>query len=535
MFPILNKTEEDFGVGLDTQIVPDRPETLLGPASQAIADYIPKVTESLQDAIGPIAQVPGLLAEGAYEPVNKVLTGQPLQFMDMPVVGVGGAGANAAVKGGLTTAQQALGITRRTRIMDTAGTQGFYGPGSSTAEKIVRWRGKGQHSDKEVAKRLDWYKSGQLPQLTLMGTEVMNTLARTLFSPKNDKLLNRYGIAPHIAEDYRRMFDLEDEMVDAGKKVKWQNKDQLYNEMLSQLKYNLDVMIRRDPDSVPEIANLFYANKTATTAKDLSLSGLPIKKLFGNELDMPTNAVRDHISEFAAKSGTFGDKTIQMSGTRFSHLPTSMMYGPSAINDNSTGRMAYDVIRKMSDDTPRTMDNIINTARNNEFGRSINISQLMEDSVDSGGYISFGGRSLGQDRQFGNYDWRLIIDKKTGEGYMVMMDEMKLGMKSKMVNNALQYGGDESLAIDIVKLDNRLEAKGPSITPAVGHKEASPIVRDYVEQAQADPPTPAEQLQFMLKRAGQAVAGIEGGRLAGYVFKKIPFEGNQSLEGDASP
>lgn len=517
MFPILNKTEEDFGVGVDTPVVPERPETILGPASQAIADYIPKVTESLQDAIGPVAQVPGLLAEGAYEPVNKVLTGQPLNLLEGAGMAYGvGAGIRSGAAGALSAAQKALGITRRTRVMDAAGTEGFYGPGAESVANMLRSRGL---SENDIANRMDWYRGGKGPQLGLMGMEMMDTFARTLFSPKNDKLLQKYGIAPHIADDYRRMFAVEDEMLSKG--TQWQNKDKLYNEMLSQLKYNLDVMIRRDPNAVPEIASMFYTNRMPVQASDLVESGLPIKKLFGNQLDMPVDAIRDHIGSFAAQAGTFGDKTIQMSGTRFSHLPTSMMSGPGSKNNMSTGRMAYDVIRKMPDDMPRTMNNIAKTARNNEFGRTINITQLMEDAVDTGGYISFGGRSLGQDRQFGNYDWRLIIDKNSGEGYMVMMDEMKLGVGSKGVNNMLQYGGDESLGIDIIKLDKRLQAtQGPSLTGAVGHKEASPMIREYVEKAQADPPTPRERIEFMLKRAAQGAALYEGYKL---------------VEGDASP
>ena len=36
-------------------VVGSRPRTLLAPASEAVAEYLPRVTESLQGAIGPVA------------------------------------------------------------------------------------------------------------------------------------------------------------------------------------------------------------------------------------------------------------------------------------------------------------------------------------------------------------------------------------------------------------------------------------------------------------------------------------------------
>lgn len=516
----------------DSPLIDERPATILAPISQAVADYIPKVTESLQGAIGPVAQVPGLLVEGAYEPVNKVLTGQPMSFGETATAAAElFPAAGALAKGTLTAAQKGLGITRRLRIMDPQGTQGFYGPGSEFAVKRMEAMG---FTPNQIRDRLDWYRGGQPAQLGLMGTEMMDTFARTFFSPGNDKLLQKYGIAPHIADDYRRMFELEDAMDLNG--TKWQNRDMLYNEMLSQLKYNLDVMIRRDPDAVPEIADLFYTNRMAVKASDLSDSGLPIKKLFGGQLDMSADAIRDHIGVHAAKAGTFGERTIQLSGTRFSHLPTSMMSGPGSMKDNP-GRMAYDVIRRMPDDMPRTLENIFDTARKETFSdkRVVDVSKLRENAVDSGGFISFGGRSLGADRQFGNYDWRLVINKKNGEGYMVMMDEMKLGMDKKIVNDILQYGGDESLGIDIIPLDKNLEAKmGPSLTGAVGHKEASPMIREYVEKAKADKPTIADQFQFVLKRAAQSAGAYEAYKLGNHMVSQIPFE-SVPLEEDYAP
>ena len=544
MFPASEEFEKNIVTKFDDPAIPERPAMLLAPVSQAISDYIPKVTESLQGAIGPIAQVPGLLAQGIYDPINKALTGQEMSVIDLPIPGAGLlAGAKRLGRESLTQAQQSLGITRRDRVVDVLKTEegkapelGYPNLGSQRYVDDMRADGL---SKKDIEQGMSWYQRGKGVQLTLMGEEMMDTLAKTLFSPSNKKLLDKYGIAPHIREDYERMLALDAEGLLGSSNNTRVN--QLRNEMLSQLKYNLDVMIRRDPDNVPEIASMFYTNTTSTTAKDLASSGIPIKKLFGDKLDMPVDAIRDHIGVFAAQAGSFGDKTIKMSGSRFSHLPSAPFAGPGAMTKknrpDNVGRMAYDVIRDLPEGTPITLDNILKHARSRKWSdkRAVNIGRLRDESLDSGGYLSFGGRSLGEDRQYGHYNWRLIVNKQTGEGYMVMMDEMKLGLGVKPIDRALQAGGDESLGIDIVKLDKNMSAQGISLTGAPSHMESVPTIRKYVEEAKADVPTTQEQIGFWLKRVGQGIAATEGGRLAAYALhsnKPAPLTG---IEGDASP
>ena len=544
MFPASEEFEKNIVTKFDDPAIPERPAMLLAPVSQAISDYIPKVTESLQGAIGPIAQVPGVLAQGIYDPINKFITGQEMAAIDLPIPGAGLlAGAKRLGRESLTQAQQSLGITRRDRVVDVLKTEegkapelGYPNLGAQRYVDDMRADGV---SKKDIEKGMSWYQGGKGVQLTLMGEEMMDTLAKTLFSPANKKLLDKYGIAPHIREDYERMLALDAEGLLGSSNNTRVN--QLRNEMLSQLKYNLDVMIRRDPDNVPEIASMFYTNTTSTTAKDLASSGIPIKKLFGDKLDMPVDAIRDHIGVFAAQAGSFGDKTIKMSGSRFSHLPSAPFAGPGAMTKknrpDNVGRMAYDVIKKLPEGTPITLDNILKKARSHKWTdeRPVNIGRLRDESLDSGGYLSFGGRSLGEDRQYGHYNWRLIVNKKTGEGYMVMMDEMKLGLGVKPIDRALQAGGDESLGIDIVKLGKNLKAEGISLTGAPSHMESVPTIRKYVEEAKADVPTTQEQIGFWLKRVGQGIAATEGGRLAAYWLhsnKPAPLTG---IEGDASP
>ena len=544
MFPASEEFEKNIVTKFDDPAIPERPAMLLAPVSQAISDYIPKVTESLQGAIGPIAQIPGVLAQGIYDPINKFITGQEMTAIDLPIPGAGLlAGAKRLGRESLTQAQQSLGITRRDRVVDVLKTEegkapelGYPNLGSQRYVDDMRADGV---SNKDIEKGMSWYQGGKGVQLTLMGEEMMDTLAKTLFSPANKKLLDKYGIAPHIREDYERMLALDAEGLLGSSNNTRVN--QLRNEMLSQLKYNLDVMIRRDPDNVPEIASMFYTNTTSTTAKDLASSGIPIKKLFGDKLDMPVDAIRDHIGVFAAQAGSFGDKTIKMSGSRFSHLPSAPFAGPGAMTSkyrqDNVGRMAYDVIRDLPEGTPITLDNILKHARSRKWSdkRAVNIGRLRDESLDSGGYLSFGGRSLGEDRQYGHYNWRLIVNKQTGEGYMVMMDEMKLGLGVKPIDRALQAGGDESLGIDIVKLDKNMSAQGISLTGAPSHMESVPTIRKYVEEAKADVPTTQEQIGFWLKRVGQGIAATEGGRLAAYALhsnKPAPLTG---IEGDASP
>ena len=78
---------------------------------------------------------------------------------------------------------------------------------------------------------------------------------------------------------------------------------------------------------------------------------------------------------------------------------------------------------------------------------------LSGEMIDSGNYISFGGKRLGEDKLLGTYDSRFIIDKRTGDGYLFIYDEMQLGSPSKKLDRAVLGGNQEQVYVDFYKLE----------------------------------------------------------------------------------
>ena len=140
---------------------------------------------------------------------------------------------------------------------------------------------------------------------------------------------------------------------------------------------------------------------------------------------------------------------------------------------------------------------------------------LSGEMIDSGDYISFGGKRLGEDKLLGTYDTRLIINKKTGEGYLFIYDEMQLGSPSKTFDRVVG-GAQEQVYVDFFKLKrtpNNKTSGGKSaatLQRGIDSKDLAQDISVNLTDVLENGVTPQDIAAFKAKRLRQAGAGVAG-------------------------
>jgi len=139
---------------------------------------------------------------------------------------------------------------------------------------------------------------------------------------------------------------------------------------------------------------------------------------------------------------------------------------------------------------------------------------LAEEMIDSGNYISFGGKRLGQDKLLGTYDTRFIIDKRTGDAYMFIYDEMQLGSPSKTFDKAVLGGPQEQVYVDFFKIERgsgtEVTMSGKTMAEAQRGIESSDLANEIgvkVQDIIDNGVTTGDKSRFMAKRAAQGATG----------------------------
>ena len=141
---------------------------------------------------------------------------------------------------------------------------------------------------------------------------------------------------------------------------------------------------------------------------------------------------------------------------------------------------------------------------------------LSGEMIDSGDYISFGGKRLGEDKLLGTYDTRLIINKKTGEGYLFIYDEMQLGSPSKTFDRVVLGGGQEQVYVDFYKLERPSPNKtsggdsAATLQRGIDGKDLAKDISVRLTDVLDNGVTPEDIAAFEAKRLRQAGAGAAG-------------------------
>ncbi len=142
---------------------------------------------------------------------------------------------------------------------------------------------------------------------------------------------------------------------------------------------------------------------------------------------------------------------------------------------------------------------------------------LAEEMIDSGDFISFGGKRLGQDKLLGTYDTRFIIDKRTGDAYMFIYDEMQLGSPSQWMDKKYLGGSQEQVYVDFFKLERGSGTKAKKSQQTMAEEQrgikSSDLANDIGVKLQdiiENGVTPEDIARFKARRAKQAAYGATG-------------------------
>ena len=82
----------------------------------------------------------------------------------------------------------------------------------------------------------------------------------------------------------------------------------------------------------------------------------------------------------------------------------------------------------------------------------MDINTLYEGMEETDRFLSFDGRILGQDRLLANLNQRFIIDKETGDMFLLSYDELRQGSGSGTLDKMLNAGTPEGIAMDITQI-----------------------------------------------------------------------------------
>ena len=146
----------------------------------------------------------------------------------------------------------------------------------------------------------------------------------------------------------------------------------------------------------------------------------------------------------------------------------------------------------------------------------VDVNQLINSATISDGYISFGGRTLGQDRLFAHYDTIFLIKEGSlGDGYMFVNDNMKLGFGKnvdKLVDSPTEFVGVD--LINMTKADGKIGAAQSTDPSAAwlarGNKSQTEVageIKRVMEERFAAPATTKDKVKTVGKAAAVTAKG----------------------------
>ena len=525
----------------DQEVIGRRPEI---PVAGPIAGFAKNVLGDMQSnpysgMFGLQGKMIGSIGEAILDPAIKVAQGDPLTRFDVTELAATGPLAAAkslkAGKDAITRAQLTPDITRRGKVS---------GQSPSLSGNLFE----------RLGVPTDWYAGGMPANLVMMAEDVIGNSVRRSFSPKAMIDMRDYGMSANVSSDFDRAFKLEDSLLSqyatADTKTKRRIQRDLAlnrNEYVSQAKHMIDVLMRRQPDHpllASEFKRMLYPRTILTNAPRMQATGADVMKVFDGKLPMSTEAALVHISKPAIKSTDVYGRPINLSLSRWNSSIGSDAFNIRSqekvkeVADVSRGQnkprfsgalAATNLLKDMPLSIPRTAENVLKWAEENPIklsggktGAKVDVDKLKDSIVEGEGFISFGGRVLGQDRQYANYDWRVIVDQGTGRAYFVQYDEMRLGSGNKMFDRALNPGGQESLGIDFMDAGVIGDGKGANVKDydfteagkaiGMGKADVASNVRATIQKAQSAEPTLLDVAKTYAK------TGVRGAPLGYYLF-----------------
>ena len=429
--------------------------------------------------------------------------------------------------------------------LDALETLGLSGIGAgkllNTARKQTAGFGITREALPGQAKAEGWYNGakGKIKEVTKMGTSALTNPLKRLWSPEADVLWNKYGISDLQQKELKQVIESMEAIPPGG--GAYSKKFQHRNHIISQLQSNKTLRDKfgvDSPEFYKDMETLLFPRTVNTKGADLMDSSVPLQQVMPELTDLPPQTILDHMSVPMAKqldvanSGNlqiqtkvwnarpvsdFNRKNVaidpEMGGKTFkTHRP-----GGSA---PSSSMSAYQLWKNAPEGTTFDADGFDKLLKDHNSavsasgeGYFVNPFDLATDVVDSGDYISFGGRYLGTDKLLATYNNRLIVNKNTGEAFLFTFDDMHFGAGSRKLDNIIEAGSKDITYVDLHKLDKTSPGKVDGTeTIAKGQRDMKyGDVADELTERLKGPlyggATTGDKARFMAKRAAQGATG----------------------------
>ncbi len=425
---------------------------------------------------------------------------------------------------------------------------------------------KKARSFEDAHPRGDWYRGGQPAHMVGMAWDTIRDAAQRLGDTEAAALFKKHGISPTKAREFKQFFNqLDNPFIKTGKTKK---STATPNEINSEAEYTAAMFEKYFPGNkafAKDMGNHLLPKTVTTTGADMAVSGIPMAKVI--DTPMSNQALAAHVSGPMVKEYGLDGKNVVLATkpwndsplerlTTLSNQKNGRVQGPSykyhgingKYNPSATALMLY---KKM--DGAFTMDSLqaaakkhnsdsfdallrkekhalaarngkpltgpmMRSLRDRHFAQDplVNVDELMNSAVISDGYISFGGRVLGQDRMFAHYNTRFVVRdgadprntpwKGYGDGNgriakegdihgsydddarLFTYDEMRQGTGVPVIDNTLNAGTDELMGIDVMSVtrgNGTLTTSPSQASGGLGGKTRAEMTRDAIERKMA--------------------------------------------------
>jgi hypothetical protein len=487
------------------------------------SDYLSGVASNVGDFVGGISDfsqdnmynIPSMISAGANwlgeqsaDVFSRMFAGEEISPLEtIEALGIGAAGASKGVKA-LRSQAPGFGITREAL------------PGQ---EKAAGWYNGAKGKVKEVSK---------------MGTSAFTNPLKRLWSPEADVLWNKYGISDLQQKELKQVIE-NMETIPPGK-GDYPKKFQHRNHIISQLQSNKTLRDKFNLDS-PEFYNdmekLLFPKTVNTKGADLMDSSVPLQQVMPELSDLPPQAILDHMSIPMAKQlGVGKSKDLQIQTKVWNGRPLADFSRKNNAIDPDMGGKTYKAHRpggKQPSSSISAYPLWKNAPEGSKFdaagfekllkkhndsvketgkGYFVNPFDLVEDMVDSGDYISFGGRYLGTDKLLATYNNRLIINKNTGDAFLFTFDDMHFGAGSRKLDKLIEAGSRDITYVDLQILSKKSNTVSGTDTVAkqqrnMKYAEVADELTERLKVPLYGGATTGDKARFMAKRAAQGATG----------------------------
>ena len=481
---------------------------------------------------------PGFLAGASVEAISKPFKDY-VDGEDVSVLDAGMAAAEAyplaklakkGIQSGFGTAAVGAALTKKARSFEDAHPRG------------------------------DWYRGGKPAHMVGMVWDTIRDAAQRLGDTEASALFKKHGISPTKAREFRQFFNqLDDPFIKTGKT---RASTATPNEINSEAEYTAAMFEKYFPGNTAfakDMGNHLLPKKVTTTGVDMARSGIPMAKVIDS--NMSNQALAAHVSGPMVKEFGLEGKNVVLATkpwndsplerlTTLSNQGSSRVKGPEyryhgvkgKYNPSATALMLY---KKM--DGPFSMDSLevaakkhnsdsfgallrkekhalaarngkpltgpmMRSLRDRHFAQDplVNIDELMNGATVSDGYVSFGGRILGQDRMFAHYNTRFVVKDGADDAHLFTYDEMRQGTGVSVIDDTLNAGTDELMGIDVMPVirGNGVLSRGPSqAAGGLSSKSRAELTRDAVERKMATESTLKDRAIHAAK-VGSVMTGV---------------------------